>query len=179
MATETLLPDAVIGTPVGYTVTLLFLLNIDEGVGNADNTWTSADESGATEVILGFPTPTDTLTTGADLQTFRAVVRKNATGGNNPTVQIVVYENGNSTNISSNDITVNTTGTGQTISFTWNANVLAALSGANVEIGIIQTGGAGGRRSNRRYVEVDTAEWIADYTVAPVGGGAYSFSTFF
>ena len=177
MATETLLPNAIIGTPVGYnTVTLA---NIDEGVASADNTWATSDGSGATQLILGFPTPTDTLTTGADLQTFRAVVRKNATGGNNPTVQIVVYENGNSINTSSNDITVDTTGTGQTISFTWNANVLAALSGANVEVGIIQTGGATGRASNRRYVDVDTAEWIADYTVAPTGGGAYSFSTFF
>ncbi len=177
MATETLLPDAVIGTPVGFNNDAV-IANLDEGVANADGTFATADTSGATEIILSFPSPTDTLTSGANLQTFRAVVKKNASGGNNPTVQLVVYESGSSTGTSSNNITVSST-TGQTISFTWNANILAALSGANVEVGIIQTGGASGRRSNRRYVEVDTAEWIADYTVAPVGGGAYSFSTFF
>lgn len=177
MATETLLPDAIVGTPAGYN-TITFA-NIDEGVANIDNTWATADTSGATELILSFPSPTDTLTLGADLQTFRARVRKNATGGNNPTVQLVVYESGSATGTSSNDITVSTTGTGQTITFTWNANILAAQSGANVEIGIIQTGGATGKASNRRYIEVDTADWIADYTVTAGGGGAYSFSTFF
>ena len=177
MATETLLPDAVVGTPVGFNNDAV-IANLDEGVANADGTFATSDTSGATEIILSFPSPTDTLTSGANLQTFRAVVKKNSNGGNNPTVQLVVYESGSSTGTSSNNITVSST-TGQTISFTWNANILAAQSGANVEVGIIQTGGATGKRANRRYVEVDTAEWIADYTVAPTGGGAYSFSTFF
>jgi len=177
MATETLLPDAVIGTPVGFNNDAV-IANLDEGVANADGTFATADTSGATQLILSFPSPTDTLTTGANLQTFRAVVKKNSGGGFNPTVQLVVYESGNATGTSSNNITITST-TGQTISFTWNANVLAALSGANVEVGIIQTGGASGRRRDRRYIDVDTADWIADYTVAPVGGGAYSFSTFF
>jgi hypothetical protein len=174
MATELLLPDAVI-TATNLTADIA---NLDEGVDNFDGVYATTNGANAnTLLVLSFPTPSPDLTLGANLQTFRARVRKNATGGNNPTVRIEVRESGtiraNSTN------TTVTSLTGVDITFTWDASVLALQTGVNVEIGIAQqAGGSGGNAANRRWIETDTADWNADYTEPPPVVG-YSFSTLF
>lgn len=174
MATELLLPDAVL-TATNLTANIA---DLDEGVSNFDDVYATNDAGNAnTLLVLSFPTPSGTLNTGADLQTFRARVRKNATGGNNPTVRIEVREGGtiraNSTN------TTVTSLTGDDITFTWDASVLALQNGVDVEIAISQQGGgSGGNPGNRRWIETDTADWTADYT-EPVAAVGYSFSTIF
>lgn len=174
MATELLLPDAVI-TATNLTANIA---NLDEGVGSFDGVYATTQRSNAnTLLILSFPTPSGDLTLGAGLQTFRARVRKNAGGGVNPSVRLEVRENGvlraNSTN------TTVTSTTGVNITFTWDASVLNLQTGVDVEIGIAQqSGGSGGNPNNRRWIETDTADWTADYIV-PIGGTGYSFSTFF
>jgi hypothetical protein len=171
MATELLLPDAVI-TATNLTANIA---DLDEGVDNFDGVYATTNASNAnTLLVLSFPTPSGDLTLGAGLQTFRARVRKNATGGNNPTVRIEVRESGtiraNSTN------TTVTSLTGVDITFTWDASALALQTGVDVEIGIAQQGGgSGGGPANRRWIETDTADWTADY-IEVVGGTGYSFS---
>ena len=175
MATELLLPDGII-TLINLTG---FAGDVDEGVDNFDGVYVTTSSSNAnTLLVLTFPTPSGDLTTGAGLQTFRARVRKNAGGGVNPSVRLEVYENGSPVGTVSGNTTVTST-TGVDITFTWDASVLALQDGSNVEIGIAQqSGGQGGNPNNRRWIEVDTADWTADYIV-PAGGGAFSFSTFF
>jgi len=176
MATELLLPDAVVSS-VNLNASIG---DLDEGVDNFDGVYaTTQSSNGNTLLVLSFPTPTGTLNTGAGLQIFRARVRKNAGGGVNPSVRLEVYENGSLVGTVSGNTTVTST-TGVDISFTWDATVLALQDGSNVEIGIAQqSGGQGGNPNNRRWIEVDTADWTADYTAPVGGGGAYSFSTFF
>ena len=174
MATELLLPNAVI-TATNLTANIA---NLDEGVDNFDGVYAIAGTANAnTLLVLGFPTPSGDLTLGAGLQTFRARVRKNATGGNNPTVRIEVREGG-TIRANSGNTTV-TSLTGVNITFTWNASVLNLQDGSNVQIGIAQqAGGSGGNPNNRRRIETDTADWTADY-IGVVGGAGYSFSTLF
>jgi len=173
MATQLLLPDAVV-TATNLTASIG---NLDEGVSNFDGVYaTNQALNSNTLLSLSFPTPSGDLNSGANLQTFRARVRKNATVGNTTTVRIEVRESGviraNSTN------TTVTSTTGVDISFTWDASVLASATGANVEIGIAQqAGGSGGNAANRRWIEVDTADWTADYT-PPVVNNTRSFAVF-
>ncbi len=174
MATELLLPDAVI-TATNLTADIA---NLDEGVDNFDGVYATNQGANANTLLaLSFPTPSGDLTLGAGLQTFRARVRKNATGGNDPTVRIEVREGG--TIRANSENTTVTSLTGVDITFTWDASVLALQTGEDVEIGIAQqAGGAGGGPANRRWIETDTADWNADY-IEVVGGTGYSFSTFF
>ena len=175
MATELLLPDAVVSS-VNLNASIG---DLDEGVDNFDGVYATNQGSNAnTLLVLSFPTPTGTLNTGAGLQTFRARVRKNATGGNTTEVRIVIYENGSATTTVGPLEDISST-TGATISFSWDADILSLLDGSNVEIGIVQqSGGQGGRANNRRWIEVDTADWTADYQ-EPVAAVGYSFSTLF
>jgi len=174
MATELLLPDAVI-TATNLTANIA---DLDEGVDNFDGVYATTNAINAnTLLVLSFPTPSGSLNLGANLQTFRARVRKNSTGGNNPTVRIEVREDG-TIRANSGNTTV-TSLTGVDITFTWDASVLNLQDGADVEIGIAQqAGGAGGNANNRRWIETDTADWTADY-IEPVGGsGTRSFVVF-
>ncbi|MFZ9740735.1 MAG: hypothetical protein ACO3CQ_02465 [Candidatus Nanopelagicaceae bacterium] len=177
MATETLLPNELVSS-VNLNVTLA---NVDEGVSNPDNVWATTQTNNAnTSLVLGFPTPTAQLTTGEGLQTFRARVRKNDnTGTNNTTtVRLEVYENGSPTGTVGPLETITATGTGIDITFTWDASILANIDGSNVQIGIIQqAGGTGNPSGRRRWIEIDTADWIADYT-PPAGNNARSFAVF-
>lgn len=175
MATELLLPDAVI-TATNLTADIN---DLNEGVDNFDDVYATTQGSNAnTLLVLSFPTPSGSLTLGAGLQTFRARVRKNSTGGNNPTVRLEVREDGVLRANSSN--TTVTSLTGVDITFTWDASVLTLQTGVDVEIGIAQQGGgAGGNANNRRWIETDTADWTADYIEPVAGGDGFSFSTFF
>ena len=175
MATETLLPDGVV-TATNLNASIG---DLDEGVDNFDGVYaTNQGSNGNTLLVLSFPTPSGSLTTGDNLQTFRARVRKNAGGGSATTVRIEIYENGSPVGTVSGDTTVTST-TGITTSFTWDSSVLANVDGSGVEIGIFQqSGGQGGNPNNRRWIEVDAADWIADYT-EPVAAVGYSFSTIF
>jgi len=173
MATELLLPDAVL-TATNLTANIA---NLDEGVDNFDGVYATNNGANAnTLLVLSFPTPSGDLTLGSGLQTFRARIRKNATGGNNPTVRIEVREGG-TIRANSGNTTV-TSLTGVDITFTWDASVLNLQDGSNVQIGIAQqAGGSGGNANNRRRIETDTADWTADY-IEVVGGGARSFAVF-
>jgi hypothetical protein len=171
MATELLLPNTVI-TATNLTADIN---DLNEGVDNFDDVYaTAGDANSNTLLVLGFPSPSGDLTLGSNLQTFRARVRKNDTGGNDPTVRIEVREDG-TIRANSDDITVTST-TGVNIEFNWDASVLNLQSGIDVEIGIAQqAGGSGGPPGNRRRIEIDTAEWTADFIEVVVGTNSRSF----
>ena len=85
---------------------------------------------GDTSALVDFDTPAQSLVEGADLQTFRVLVRK--TTGTNPTVDIALYEGG--TWVA--DLVTGTAVTsevGQIVEATWDAALLADVSGANVQ----------------------------------------------
>jgi hypothetical protein len=118
------------------------------------------------------------LNNGANLQRFRARVRKNATGGATTNVQLQIWENGSL--VLGLGLTTVVSATGVDLTLTWDAQNLALQDGSNVEFGISQnSGGSGGNPRNRRWIEVDAVDWRADYNPGGGGGGAYSFSTFF
>lgn len=137
--------------------------NLDEGVDNFNNVYaTNTGLAQNTLLRLGLPNlPNTTLLSGDDLQTFRARVRKNASGGNATTVRLEVRQN-NVLLANSSNFTITST-TGQNISFTWNASILNSLEGQNVELVVAQqSGGTGTNVSNRRWIETDAADWISN-----------------
>ena len=159
MSTQTLLANQLVAS----TALTANILNLDEGVTNFDGVYATYDGVTAanTSLTLGFENPIRTLVSGANLQTFRARVRKNATAGNTTTVRLEVREAGvllaNSTNF-----TITST-TGEDITFTWNANLLTSSTGNDVQIAIVQqAGGTGGSPTARRWIEIDTVDWTAD-----------------
>lgn len=163
-SSEIILPNSVVST----TNLSANINNLNEGVDNFNGVYaTNTALAQNTFLVLGFPTPPNVLQIGANLQTFRARVRKNAAGGNTTTVRIRVRENGGITLDTSSTFTITST-TGENISFTWDASILNSLNGADVEIVIEQV--SGGTGSNRRWIEIDTADWIATLSTLIAGG---------
>lgn len=114
-----------------------------------------------TEYGVNFPTPTDTLTSGADLQEFRVGVEEYDSGqSGTPTVRVELWENGalvragSETNVTSYAV----------VSFTWNATELSNQDGSLVQCKVIGTK-SGGSPSKRNTVNIGMIEWNADYTV--------------
>jgi hypothetical protein len=145
--------------------------NLNEGVDNFNNIYaTNAGASAQTFLRLSLPKPVNaTLTPGANLQTFRARVRKNASGGNTSTVRLEVRQN-NTLLANSANFTITST-TGENISFTWDASILSSLEGENVEIAIAQQDGGTSIffPANRRWIEIDAADWVSN-VIAFFGG---------
>lgn len=154
MANQTLYPDGTVFTTAGLTGT------VDQVNEAPNNDWLTANASNST-LRASFATPQPTLNTGAGLQTFRVYVRKNATGGGDPTVDIHLYENGTDLGVILADTLV-TSATGQWVTATWSTTSLTAGDGSNVEIFCDGTKGGGG--PNERRVEFDSIEWITDFT---------------
>ena len=166
MATERLEPDVLVadsgwaGTPV-----------VGDIQDDPDTkTWPAADplrannNNTSTSIHTSFPSPTGDLTIGADLQEFRVLCRQFDTGQTGtPDIRLELWEFEASTWSlvrAGSDIPV--TGTDQVVAFTFNANELTTISGANVGIkafGIKASGGGGVRNS----VDMGAAEWNVDY----------------
>jgi len=152
MPTETLVPDAILSqTNLSGTVT---------DIQNDDASWLTTTGTGS-ELNVSFPSPTGNPTTGVGLQTFRIIVRKNATGGGDPTIdEMSLYENGTLvTTLLSNQVVTSTTG--QTVSVTWDASALGTADGSLVEAHIITSKGGGG--PNERNVEYGYVAWDVEY----------------
>ena len=120
------------------------------------------------DLVVGFALPTDALTIGANLQTFTAVVRPNAVspGSGTATARIELYESGNIGNPLATSSSVNITSSSGDVAITllWNASLLTAGSGADVECHLVGSR-SGGSPNTRIAVAVDSIGWDADYTV--------------
>ena len=157
MATERKAPDA-----------LLVETNLTGAVGQIqddpdtpDANWLTATAAGATDCRVSFPTPTGTPNVGAGLQTFRAQIRKNSSGGNNCGWSLELWENGATRSVVATGTTTSTTG--EVIQLAWNASSLGTADGSLVECRLLQTSGHTGGASNRRYLELGALEWNVDY----------------
>jgi hypothetical protein len=130
------------------------------------NFWTW-DGNGNTIVRVPFPSPSGDLTTGAGLQTFKCWVKKSSIGSN-PGYSLQLYEAGSIVGSALQTGTV-TSATGELLTATWNAADLADISGADVELRLVQTSGGTGSPSLRRGLVIGAAKWNADYVTPPAG----------
>ena len=173
MATETLVPDGVV-----FTLTQLSgnVGDVDNTIASADGTFlTNLETNGNTPTVLAsFPTASGDLTSGVD-QTFRARVRKDATGGNNPEFTIAAIDTGTNpvSTLASNSHIITDNPSVDNFSLTWRSDLVSLSdgAGANLQIQVSQTSGGTGRGANRRWIEIDELEWNVEYDVA-VGGAA-------
>ena len=135
---------------------------IQDDPDNPDGNWLVASGNNAsTDVRVSFPLPSGNLTVGPDLQEFKAYVRKfSQTQTGTPTARIELWEDGVLIRAGSN---VNVTGTGQVISFTWNASEISNGDGSLVEANVVGTK-TGGPAGTRNTVDVGAVEWNVDYT---------------
>ncbi len=173
MASERQPPDALLGTS-GYQGTPT-LADIDEDPDSGDANWhVAVNNNTNTESYVSYGTPTGNPTVGADLQEFRAQVRKfSGSGTGTPTARIELWENGSLVRAGT-DANV-TSSSGQVISFTWNANELATADGSLVECKVIGTK-SGGSPSARSSVDVGAVEWNVEYDTGTTYAGAGTFS---
>ena len=157
MATETLVPDGVISSS-GLSHATVAYLNADDG------NWATATSGNVDgSVQVSFPTPSGTLN---GTQTFNAKVRADAS--NTPTARLELWEHGGSSALAvGSNISVTST-TSQTISLSWDASLLADMSGANVEARVVFTHVVGLTPAS---VDIGYISWTDNYTAA-TGGSA-------
>lgn len=139
MPSESLAPDAIISsTNLSGAVT-----DIDDDPDSPDGAWLTATSAvTATDLRISFPTPTGNPTTGADLQAFRALLRKTA-GTPTPTIDMELYETGGGSALATLlDGTSITSTTGEVVEGTWNASLLGTPSGSAVQCRIVSTPGS-------------------------------------
>jgi len=157
MANERLAPDSILASSnLSGSVA-----DIDDDPDSPDASWLTTTEGGASDLRTSFPTPSSDSAVGADLQENRWQVRKNAAGGNDPAYSAELWENGALVSTLASGLTVSSTA-GIIGSATWNASLLAAANGSNVELRLVQTGGHTGNPNNRRYLEIGAVEWNAE-----------------
>ena len=164
MATETHYPDAFATALVALTGSVT---DIDEDPDA--KSWTATDPLRATSnnvsttVHCSFPAPTGNLTTGADLQEFRVLLRPYDAGQTgDPDWRIELWESNGIIRAGSNTEILNDAGD-TVVSFTWDASEIAVANGSGVEIKVfgVKAGGAGGARNT---VDIGAIEWNATYT---------------
>jgi len=163
MATERKAPDVlIVQTNLNGVVA-----DIQDDPDSPDGAWLTAISNNANSICrVSFPTPTGAPNIGADLQEFRALVRKFG-GTGTPTARVELYENGILIRAGSDiDITTDTV-----LAFTWNANELGTPDGSLVECRIYGTK-AGGAPAKRATIEVGAVEWNVDYT----SGGEFIYA---
>lgn len=163
MATERKAPDAIISSS-GLNVSG-GIAYIQDDPDSADANWfTTTATNGA--LRISFPTPTGNPTPGAGVQEFRVRLRKNASGGGDPTYTAELRETGGGAALETlaTDVALTSADPGAVISLPWNAANLGSADGSAVELYLVFTKGGGG--PNERNVEVGAAEWNVDYSVA-------------
>jgi len=157
--TERQSPDAILAitklTPNDVTY-------IQDDPDTPDANWLVATKRNVnTDVGVSFLTPTGNPTVGADLQEFRALVRRySQTQTGVPQARIELWENGVLKRAGADvDVPLGTL----VVSFTWDANEIGTANGSLVECRVVGTkaSGAGGVKNT---VDVGAVEWNVDYT---------------
>ncbi len=156
-------PDAIITqTNLNGAVT-----DIDDDPDSPDGSWLTASANQQNSILqVSFPTPANTLTTGAGLQEFRIQIRAANSGGSNVPWVMHLYEGGTDLGQIASG-TMGGSETGAVVAGTWNASSLTAQSGANVEAYILFTG-QGGSPANRNTGEVGAVEWNSTENTPPL-----------
>jgi len=141
--------------------------NLDDDPDAPDANWATATTVADTSLRVGFPTPPDNPTPGPALQEFRVLLRKNASGGNNPTYDIELWETGGGAPLATlvSGATLSSD-TGQVVSARWDASLLGTADGSAVEVRVVGHR-SGGSPNSRRTVEVGAIEWNAAFQGTP------------
>lgn len=142
--------------------------DVNDDPDSPDGTWAVADSNNVnTSLVLDFPTPTGSPTTGADKQTFKCWVREeHPSQSGTPNGRVELWENG--TLVRAGDDTGLTT-TGEMVSMTWDASELATSDGSLVQVAFIGTK-SGGSPGARNSSSLDACEWNVEYTAGGGGG---------
>lgn len=162
MATESLFPDGEVGTTTNFSGTFT---NVDDTQASPGSDWIDPTVDGNNnEVTFSMQLPSGDLNTGSGLQTLKLHIRKQVTGGTDPTFNCHIREAGNVTDLAT--LVTNqsiTSDTGEDFTFTFDAAVLSAVSGADLEVHFFgnRSGGSG---PNRRNLSIGAVEWVADYS---------------
>jgi hypothetical protein len=128
------------------------------GIDFPDDVWTVWSGGGNSELQGSFPSPVTSPAAGAGKQRFRARVRKTAAGGQDPAVDLLLFQAGLELAVVTSIVV--TSEVEQIITGTWDASLLTDPSGANVALEVHQTsGGQGGPPANRRGIEVNAIDW--------------------
>ena len=175
MANETLSPDGI----VEQTNLTGSLSDITDDPDSPDANWlTYNTETSDTVLRVNFPTPTDDLTLGADLQEFRILWRP--TSGNTPDrVQVHLYNSG--TIVTANLVDITNPNSQQVLSATWDATDLpeAVRHGAGVQVRIVTTADTS-PGSQISTGEIGAVEWNVTYSTAGASidadAGSYSYT---
>jgi hypothetical protein len=167
MATERQGPDGVLDSTNYSTANLA---DIQDDPDSPDGVFWTWDANGNTICRVSFPTPSGSPTVGADLQEFRAEIRRDGgTGSNSVDWSLELWENGVLDSVLA---TGTTTSTSEVISGTWNASSLGTADGSLVELALVQTAGGSGQPATRRGLEVGAVEWNVDYVESVLEGTA-------
>lgn len=169
MAKARTAPDAILAITNLSPNTLSYITDDPD---SPDANWLVASGNNvATDVRVSFPTPSGTLSSVANTQEFRALVRQfNEAQSGTPTARVELWESG--TLVRAGTDTSVPVG-GLVLSFTWSASEI--ISAANVECKVVGTQ-TGGSPSARNTVDVGAIEWnVGDTstgisTIKPTGG---------
>ena len=158
MATERQSPDTI----AAQTNLSGVVGDIQDDPDSPDANWMVASGNSVNvDVRVTLPSPTGNPTVGADLQEFKAWVRQFDTGQTgDPTARIELWENGVLVRVGSD---VSITGSGQMVTFTWNANELGTADGSLVECKVVGIKSGGGP-SKRNSLDVGAIEWNVNYS---------------
>jgi len=139
-------------------------INPGNAHGAPDGVWTGNDDNSEDwDCRWGFENPSNDL---ADTQDIRALVRKNATGGNgDPTVTVELWENGSQISTLQGSTAISST-TGVEVGGTFDASVLSDNSGAGIEVRLVVVG-TGGMPTGRRSVQVDAFTFTPEFDALP------------
>lgn len=128
---------------------------IQDDPDSPDANWlTAASHSTATDIRVSFPSPQADLVTG-NHQQFKMWLRKSTTSSANPTVDVQLYEGGSSKGTLATGTAISST-TGQLVSAAWDASLLTAVSGANVEVRAVSTPAGGAATAAPGYEQTGT-----------------------
>ncbi|MBL4838397.1 MAG: hypothetical protein JKY34_12555 [Kordiimonadaceae bacterium] len=138
--------------------------DIQDSPASPDANWLTAPGNNvATTVRTSLPTPPNNLNAGAALQQFRLWVRK-TNHSTDPLMTVELYEDGALIATLATGAGVSSI-SGQLLTYTWDAALLSAISGVDVECRISGTSG-GGKPTNRAALEIGAMAWDADYAVS-------------
>lgn len=148
MGAETLLVDAIVSSA---NINNFTVANLDEGTDSPGGDWATASAGGAVSGQVGFGSPSGNP---SGTITCTCYVRKNASGGNTVTGDLVVADSGGDISTVVSGATISST-TGQLLSGTVDSSSLNDPTAASIELRFVQTDGFGGNPGNRRYVDID------------------------
>lgn len=175
--TEDVTPDSLI-TQTGLTGAVT-LIDDDPDSPDGDTNWTgdngwmtSTASNSVLVVSMTDPTNGGDIDDTTDAQVIKVFLRKDATGGGDPTFTLAVYDGATLHETLATDVSVTTAGT--LFSYNWTSSGLSSPN--NVRVSLTCTKGGGG--PNERNIEVDAVRWEMAYSTGGETQPGYSIQLY-